>query len=293
MEHQGLRLQIIQQGGRRGVQQRQKFVRASRAFSRQKLIRFLGQPLFGPDRRFPPQPRGKPLYFFRQAPRAGNQHLRGRGQSDFLQGVVGPPLGFRIEIAQGIDLVPPELHPDRRGGVGSKKVQDAAPYRELARALHLLVPLIPGGAEQSLNFFQGRLLSCPQGKPFAPQLVRRDSILQGGVNAGDHHLVIPIQHSGHSLKPLVFIFPGLALGGPEIEIPGGINQGGGAHGRQIIAEPLALALVGGEHQGFPPGSGAERVDQMSLMDPGNAGHRHGSIVALHRRHKGFIFSYPI
>ena len=25
----------------------------------------------------------------------------------------------------------------------------------------------------------------------------------------------------------------------------------------------------------------------------NAGHRRGSIVALHRRHKGFIFSYPI
>ena len=40
-------------------------------------------------------------------------------------------------------------------------------------------------------------------------------------------------------------------------------------------------------------SGAEGVDQMGLMDPGNAGHRRGSIVALHRRHKGFIFSYPI
>ena len=117
--------------------------------------------------------------------------------------------------------------------------------------------------------------------------------MQGGVNTGDHHLVIPIQHSGHYLKPLMLIFPGLALGGPEIEIPGGIHQGRSAHGRQIVAEPLALALVGGEHQGFPPGSGAERVDQMSLMDPGNAGHRHGSIVALHRRHKGFIFSYPI
>ena len=78
---------------------------------------------------------------------------------------------------------------------------------------------------QSLNFCQGRLLSRPQGKPFAPQLVRRDGILQGGVNTGDHHLVIPIQHSGHYLKPLMLIFPGLALGGPAIEIPRGIHQG--------------------------------------------------------------------
>ena len=78
-------------------------------------------------------------------------------------GVFLPPLGARVKVAHGVQLIPKELNPDGLFGGGGEDVQNAAPQGKLPHALHHAAAAVSGGnqpGEQILYFvffpgFQG------------------------------------------------------------------------------------------------------------------------------------------
>jgi hypothetical protein len=76
----------------------------------------------------------------------GVKEFPGRGDRDPGKGLL-PALGLGGEGRDGVDLVPPELHPHRQRGIWGEKVHYPAPAAELARALYLVLPGIAAGGK--------------------------------------------------------------------------------------------------------------------------------------------------
>ena len=205
----------------------------------------------------------------------GVKELPGRGDGDPVQGVL-PALGFGGEGGQGVDLVPPELHPHRLAPVRGPEVQDAPPDGELADPFHLAAPGIPRRQQPGHQLLLGQLLPRLQGKGPLPEHLRRGHRLHrgGGGGHGDGPR-LPLEAAQHR-QAQVLIFPADPLHFPQGQLPLGVVPGDGLPGKevQVLAEAQGGLLVLGQHQSALPQAVGKSVEELCLVDLGRPGEEH-------------------
>ena len=146
VQNEQRRIQMVQQGGRFRVAQAVVFVHGFRHQPGVQLgeVRFGG--LFQRGAVLAPGLFHGGAQSFGGFRRVAEQHLAGRGKINFFQCRI-PPLGEQVERRNGVDLVVPVLHAGGLAHVRRVDVYDVAAHAELAGAVHLAAPHIPGGKQ--------------------------------------------------------------------------------------------------------------------------------------------------
>ena len=285
-EHHRVRRQVVDPGGDSRIDGCQIPVRRPRGRAAAQPLRVLPQRLDD----------GLRLLLFRQLLRQGGQLVRKTGQAsggavgqhlrrrqDPSGGhVPGPPLGAGVEGAHGVDLIVKKLAPHRLVHQGREHVQNAAPQGELAHALHLLAPGIPGG-EQLLR--QRAQLCLPphlQGDGQGPQGLRRQGPGHEAVRGGHHHRRVPLGQGVQRRQTAPLPVP--RTHGPGAELPLPAKQGHGAaarQGLQISGEDLDLPLVPAEEHRRTAAGCRHRRAHAGPLHRLEAADRRGTAALLH------------
>ena len=185
------------------------------------------------------------------------QYLGG-GQQQRLLNVFRPPLGGGVKLAHGVDLVVKELAPHRLVHQGREHVQDAAPQGELAHALHLPAPDVPGGGQVLGQLVQIADAADAQ-LPAAPlQRVPGHGPLEKALHRGHQEGVFPLGQPPHQRQPPVLPLAGEGGGVVEGEVPGAQHRDSrSGEGGQVPGQLLPLPLVGAHHHHGPLGNQAD------------------------------------
>ena len=225
---------VIQKGGCSPfIKQRYEFIRAAQMQAVMQFVRLPLKDRSGLPGILPSQRRSDALYFLRQGLRFRDQGLRGR--TDYqTRGVLRAPLGLRVEIGKGIDLIPPEFHAHRARRFRREDVQNAPSERKLAGTLHLHGALIAAADKGFHNLFRRDFRTCRKLHGTPAELFRGHGELQGRVRADRNGAPVPGGHPGKDLQPLVLVFVGSPLRIPQVKVPGRKKEGRQAHGCQIL-----------------------------------------------------------
>ena len=239
---------------------------------------------------------GLGLLLFRQLLRQGGQLVRKTGQAALRTvgqhlrrrqdpgggHVPGPPLTCGVKGAHGVDLIVKELTPHRLVHQGGEHVQDAAPQGELAHALHLLAPGVPGGEQPLRQRAQVRLSPHLQGEGQRPQGLRRQGPGHEAVHGGHHHGRLPLGQGVQRRQAAPLPVPGAH--GPGAELPLPAQQGHGAvarQGLQVGGENLDLPLVPAEEHRRPAGPGGHCRSHAGPLHRLQAADRRRAAALLH------------
>ena len=208
-------------------------------------------------------------------PRRG-QHLPGGQEGDGLP-LGGAPLGHGVEEAQGVDLVPPELHPHRQVQAGGEHVQDAPPQGELAGALHLVTPGVARLDQEVGHLLQLAHLAHGELPAVAGKDVRGQGALEQPLDGGHQDGAVPPGQPGQDLQPLVLPLAG-GRPGVEQKVPGG-EEGNlpPGEGGQVPGHAPGLPVVGAhQHQGAAGGL-AEPRGHIGPVDGGQPRQGQGAL----------------
>ena len=118
--------QVVQQRAASGVEHRQVFVHRRQREAVPELGRIGEEVFLRRGGSLAPEFSSDGLELSGKLLRVPGEHLPGRGHQHPVH-PVHPALGVGLEQGDGIDLVPPELHPVGIRGVGREEVEDAAP----------------------------------------------------------------------------------------------------------------------------------------------------------------------
>ena len=206
----------------------------------------------------------------RRARQAG-QKLGGR-QEDYLLELGGAPLGIHIEQAHGVHVLVPEFDAGR-GAVGrGVHVQNPAAQGELAYALHLLAPLVPRRGQKFRQLGQVVLAVAFERAAAPVKELRGQGALEQRLNGGHHQGRGALGHGVKGRQTAVLPLAGGHRAWVEQKLPGA--QGKRlltGEGGQVLAQPLALALVGADQHHRPAGVSQQGGGKMGAVDRGQSG----------------------
>ena len=203
----------------------------------------------------------------------GRQRLRHRQQHGPLQ-IVGPALGQRVEGPHGVQLVAEELRPDRGVHGRAVYVQDPAPERKLAHALHHLAAGIARPQQTGAERLQVVLLPPGQLHRSGSKGAFRQGTQGQGLPGGEQQLGLPVGKGPKGPQPPLLPLAGGGGGVVEGQIPARqdrifLPQKGG----QLLLGPPGSQIILADHQQRGPQIPGQPRDQMGPVDlrrPGNA-----------------------
>ena len=153
---------------------------------------------------------------------------------------------------------------------------------ELSRPLYLVLPGVAALDQRLQQIGNLQLVPGPQREQFPLQLLRPQGVLQGGVHAGHNAVALAVLQLGEGLQPQPLVLVGGPRRVPEVEVPQGIGHRAQPQSGQVLAEPLGLRLVGGQHQSPPAGLFAQGGYHTALVHPREPRHRPRDGAPLHR-----------
>ncbi len=116
----------------------------------------------------------------------GQQQLPARrGPQPVLRDLEGTLVGG-LEVADLLDRVAPELHPQRVLLGGREDVQDAAAHADLAALLHRVDPAVPGPDQPADHVVEVGVLAAPQPYRLQVAQARHDRLEYGPYRRHDH-----------------------------------------------------------------------------------------------------------
>ena len=234
---------------------------------------------------------GEAVQVLLQQPRqllGGVKELPGGGKGH-LGKIFLPPLAFRGEGGDGVNLIPPELHPHRLGQMGGPEVQNPAPDGELAGPLHLLAPGVPRPQEGAHQLILGQLLPWQQGDGAFLQHCWGDGGLERRHRGGDGDGPALRRQTAEHRKAQLLVLPAYPLHLPQGELPLRVVAGQGLPQEEVylLAEAQGALFVLGEEQCPPPLFPAKGRQKLGLVDHGPPGEKHRPAPALKGR--GYFF----
>ena len=157
-----------------------------------QLFRLCAQNLLRLGRGLSAQGGGQFFDLFGERLRVVDQRLHSGREGQLLNGFRA---ALRLQVKQGerVDLIAPVFQAHGIGGVRREDVQDAAALGELPGAVDLRSALITAGDQRGDHLFHGDALPGGDRDGALAQLLRRDRILQGRVQAGDHRVALAVQ----------------------------------------------------------------------------------------------------
>ena len=189
------------------------------------------------------------------------------GQDHDGIGVLGAPLGVRVEVAHGVQLVTEELGTDGPVGGGGVDVHDAAPDGELAGALHHAAAGVACVAEPVDQLLQGVLPAHLQSEGGPAQDGRGDGPLGEGFPGEDLQFCLARCQRKELVQPLLLPGPGHHGGVVQRQLPAGQHRGGFAQeGGQLLADALGGHVILTDDYHRPVKFPAEPGDQMAAVD---------------------------
>ena len=223
---------------------------------------------------------------------AGAQLRQGlrRRQDDAALHVLAAALGGDIEIAHGVNVVPPELDAHRLPLPGGEEVQNAAPAGELARTFHLLRGLIAAAQQGLFHFLRRAAAAVFDHQGSREKCFRRHGAFyqagDGGHGDLPHPLCQPVQRCDALLLPLAG--DGLGLVKDEVPHGEGIDLRP-QHGAQVIGEVFRRGIIRtndkqGQAQLLP-----QSRRQVGPVDGGKAGNERRKPTALQQGGEGGCF----
>ena len=183
--------------------------------------------------------------------RVAEQHLsRGRDVYFFHRALAA--LADKVERADVIYLIAPELNAAGLRHIGGVQVHDAAAHGELAGPLHLKTPLVPGAEQPLGEAVHGQCHSRADGHGVRAEICLRHCVLQKGFGPRAHYPGTAAHHVAQDGEAAVFVFMALALYGAEGEIPRGERLRLLPEGRGICRKAHGVRLAGAYHQRRAP-----------------------------------------
>ena len=181
----------------------------------------------------------------RRVGRAAKQHLPGGGKINFLECAV-PPLGQQVEGGQRVDLIVPVFHTGGLVHIRGVDVHDVAPDAELARAVHLTAPHIPGGEEPFHQRFPVVDHAGLESEGVFQELILRHRVLEQGFGGDADGLQPSARQCAQHRQPPVLVLAARALHGAEHEVPGREYRRRKAQRLEVVGEMGGLGLAGGD-----------------------------------------------
>ena len=108
----------------------------------------------------------------------------------------------------------------------------------------------------------------------AQQHIRRQGILRRRIRAGNHTVILPVEHSGQHAQPHLLIFPRGGFHPAQRKLPRRQEKRLPAECGQILDHLHGFRLVGDQHHRPAGQHAAQRMDKQHLMDVAEAGQRH-------------------
>ena len=128
------------------------------------------------------------------------------------------------------------------------------------------------------------LLPCPEYNGALFQLLRRQGILQGGIDAGNDGIPAlrgvrlfirraarGFEHACQYLQALVFIFAGGALHVLQVEVPGRVDQRAQSKRGKVASNALRLGFIRRKEQGLTALACAQGAGNRCFVDAGKPG----------------------
>ena len=222
--------------------------------------------------------------------RVAKQHLARRRKIDFFHRAF-TALADKVERADVVHLVAPELNAAWLWHIGGIQVYNAAAHGELAGPLYLKAPLV-AGAEQPLGkAVHGKRHPRADGHGVFAEIRFGHGVLQKGLSARAHYIGAAAHHIAQNGKAAVFIFMALPLYRAEGEIPRGKGLGPLPEGRGIRGKPHGIRLARANHQRGAPGVLAQGGQHLRARGGRQAEQgRSGGHRPCHSGQKALIFS---
>ena len=190
------------------------------------------------------------------APRLGRlggvaeQHLAGGGEVDLFQTAV-PALGQQVEGGQRIDLIVPVFHTGGLVHVRRVDVHDIAAYTELARAVHLTAPDVPGGKEPRHQRFPVVDHAGLEGEGVPQELIPGHRVLQQCLGGHADGVQPPARQRAQHRQAAVLVLAARALHRPQHEVTGREHCRGQAQRLEVVRKVGGLGLAGGHDAQHP------------------------------------------
>ena len=200
----------------------------------------------------------------------------------------------RQKDPHAVQLVPPELHPDRLGRGRGEEVQDATPEGKLARALHLLAPGVAGGGETVAEVVEVVGLPHLQGETGLLQGGGGQGALQKALHRGHHHRGLALGHGPKNRQPLVLPLVGDGGGGVEGELPARqLEHRGAQQGLQVPGQLGPLHLLGAEQHHRPVQLPGDAGGHKGPVHRGQPRGGHGTPPRVNAQEQIFEFGHPL
>ena len=135
---------------------------------------------------------------------------------DLFQTAV-PALGQQVEGGQRIDFIVPVFHTGGLVHVRRVDVHDIAAYTELARAVHLTAPDVPGGKEPRHQRFPVVDHAGLEGEGVPQELIPGHSVLQQRLGGHADGVQPPARQRAQHRQATVLVFAARALHRPQHE----------------------------------------------------------------------------
>ena len=181
---------------------------------------------------------------------AAEQHLAGGGKVDLFQAAV-PALGQQVEGGQRIDLIVPVFHTGGLVHVRRVDVHDIAAHTELARAVHLTAPDVPGGKEPRHQCFPVVDHAGLEGESVPQELIPGHRVLQQRLGGHADGVQPPARQRAQHRKAAVLVLTARALHRPQHEVPGREHRRGQAQRLEVVCKVGSLGLAGGHDAQHP------------------------------------------
>ena len=186
--------------------------------------------------------------------------------------IVTAPLGVRVEVAHGVQLVTEKFGAEGPVGGGGVDVHDAAADGELAGALDHAAAGVARVGQLVQELLQGVLLANLQGEGGLLQDCRGDGPLGEGFPGQNLQTGLTVRQGEELVQTL--LLPGAADHGGVVEgqLPAGEHRGGFAQkgGELLLGALGGHVVLADDHNGaveFPP----EPRDQVTAVDLAHAG----------------------
>ena len=244
VQNEQRRIQMVQQRGRFRVAQAVVFVHGFRHQPGVQLgeVRFGG--LFQRGAVLAPGLFHGGAQSFGGFRRVAEQHLAGRGEINFFQCRI-PPLGEQVEGRDGVDLVVPVLHTGGLAHVRRVDIHDIAAHAELAGAVHLAAPHIPGGKQPGHKALTVVYHAGLEGEGVLQEFVPGHCVLQKGLGGHTDGVQPPACQRTQHRQAAVLVFTACALHRPQHEVPGREYGGGEAQRLEVVRKVGGLGFAGG------------------------------------------------
>ena len=163
------------------------------------------------------------------------------------------------------------------------KIQNTAPQRELADAVHLVPPLVTGMYQTSSQILGGMFLAGMKGHGVFLERFRRQGILQKRLDPTNDHRDFSLYKTAQHFQTGKFIFPADPLHIPEGKFPRRVDRGSVLPRKSIdiLTQPGRHRLVRCYHQKRP--CLGQSCRYRCFMDMPQTGHFSGPSSFCHGR----------